>query len=1033
MMIAKTRSNLIKILLLVSFLLPTFASGAGFVMADTALPALDLNGEATGVDYNAIFTEDEGYKAIVNTTGLTIFNGDDDVLTGASALLTNPLDGNLESLAANPGATGLNVTYAADKGTLTIKGNGSVANYQQVLRTLTYNNSSQSPDTTDRVVTVTVSDGQAISDPAISSIAINAVNDAPVLDNSGDMTMMPINEDADPPSNGNSVTGIIKTAEAQGQDRITDVDKNSLEGFAVVEAASSNGVWQYSTNSGQSWQPFVSVSNTSAVLLDGGARIRFVPNPNFNGSANFLFRAWDQSGGRVSGTTGVDVSVNGGITPYSTATEIVTIIVNPVNDLPKVDLNGSLPGTDYTVSFLEGGAPVPIAESGATITDVDHTQLAKLTVTLTNRPDGAAESLAADVSGTSILPIAYDPTTGILILNGPDSIDNFQTVLRRITYTNTSGIPTTAARTVTVVANDGAEDGPIATSLISVNPTNSAPVLDPAAILTLKPVMEDTTQPGGEAIAQVLASGGDPITDADDAALEGVAVIGVDPTGGQWQYSLVAPPASEADWLPVGVVSNTSALLLSDAAWLRFVPAADFSGQSGAVTFRAWDRTSGSNGQRVDASINGGVTAFSVMTNTLNVMVTAVNDLPLLGGLPTEPLLYVEDAAPLPLAGASLTVTDVDSPLLTSATVRLTNPLDGDAEWLLAATNGTGITASFEGGVLRLTGNASPAVYQTVLRSVKYWNASQDPDPADRVFQLSVADNQGSRAPSTIIVQVQPVNDPPELDLNGSGPGEDYATTFYINRGPVPVAAESVTLSDVDNTTIKSATVRIVNLQNGQAEVLSADVSGVSNIKLNYTPATGLLTLTGGDSVANYARVLRTITYDNASSSPTGMTRTVEFILNDGTGTSEPRRTLVTFAEAAEVYLFMPIVSLPSIRAEEPNNICSEAFRLLLNEEQSFHPDDKDDWFFFETTQSSELTVELRDFSPGVGQIVVAAEKNPGQGCGSLQLIGNNGSSMPTKIVSLGRRPAGRYFIWIINDGAPNANSLYRLHVRSTP
>ncbi len=90
MMISKTRSNLIKILLLVSFLLPTFTSGAGLVMADTAPPVLDLNGEATGVDYNAIFAEDEGYKAIVSTTGLTILNGDDDVLTGASAVLTNP-------------------------------------------------------------------------------------------------------------------------------------------------------------------------------------------------------------------------------------------------------------------------------------------------------------------------------------------------------------------------------------------------------------------------------------------------------------------------------------------------------------------------------------------------------------------------------------------------------------------------------------------------------------------------------------------------------------------------------------------------------------------------------------------------------------------------------------------------------------------------------------------------------------------------------------------------------------------------------
>ena len=33
-------------------------------------------------------------------------------------------------------------------------------------------------------------------------------------------------------------------------------------------------------------------------------------------------------------------------------------------------------------------------------------------------------------------------------------------------------------------------------------------------------------------------------------------------------------------------------------------------------------------------------------------------------------------------------------------------------------------------------------------------------------------------------VQVQPVNDPPEIDLDGVGPGLDFVTTFFINRGP---------------------------------------------------------------------------------------------------------------------------------------------------------------------------------------------------------------------------------------------------------
>lgn len=1017
-------------LLALAVTLPLIVLGylAGFAQAATVPPTLDLNGDAAGLDYSTTFTEDEGAEPIVSTTGLFIDNGGDTVLTAAKAVLTNRPDTTAEALSADPGLTGLIVKYSDESGELTVKGNGSLENYQQVLRSLSYNNTSQSPNIADRIVLVTVSDGALTSVPVTSTIAINAVNDAPVLDNSGNMILATINED-DQNSNGNSVTGIIKSAELPGEDRITDADQGSLEGFAVIEAGSANGVWQYSVNSGISWQPFGAVSNTSAVLLDGAARIRFVPNPNFSGSANFLFRAWDQSGGRPSGSTGVDVSLNGGITSYSADSEMVTINIAAINDLPTVDLNGPEEGTAFAPQFFESGPPVAIADIDATITDGDHASLTSMTVTLTNRPDGAAESLAAVTTGTNITAAPYDPANGRLLLTGPDDVAKFQDVLRTIVYANNSGSPTTTARIVTVVANDSVNDGPIATSTITINPINSAPVLDNTATLTLDPIAEDATQPAGTIITQVLAAAGNPITDADSGALEGIAVTGADSSNGAWQYSITNPPAGEASWLPMGVVSDTAAVLLSDTSWLRFVPKTNYSGLSGNLLFRAWDRTTGSNGQRdVSASVNGGNTAFSLNTNTISVAVSPVNDPPVVGGLPAGPLLYVEDAAPLVLTGNLLTVTDVDSPLLASATVRLTDPPDGDAEWLLATTDGTPIDATYADGLLQLTGAAAPAVYQQVLRTVQYWNASQDPNPVDRVFEIAVADNIAVGSPVNIVVQVQPVNDPPELDLDGIGPDLDYEAIFYINRGPVLIVAESLVATDIDNTTLKSASVRIVNLQNKQAEILSADLDGVSNIKRAFDPTTGVLSLTGVDSLANYQRVLRTVTYDNILPQPDTRTRIIEFTTTDGVGTSEPRQTLVSLVEAANVQLYLPMVTWAYRRNEEPNNSCSEAMGLNINVDEALRAEDKNDWFFFDLPAAADVTVELRDFSPRVGQIIVAT----GQGCGSLQLVGNNGSSATDKIVNLGRQPAGRYYIWVINDGTLDPNIIYRLFVRAT-
>ncbi len=985
-------------------------------------PVLDLNGDAAGIDFTATFSEDGGPQPIIDSAALVIAYPDGTQLTAAKAKLTNRPDGTLESLSADPGTTGLTVKYEPAKGELTLKGARPVADYQQVLRTLTYNNTSQSPDPTDRLVEITVSDDTLTSLPAISTVLINAVNDAPVLDNSGDMHLPAINED-DVNSSGNSVKGIIESAEGQGQDRITDVDDGALEGMAIIEATSGNGTWQYSLTAGATWLTFPLVSNTSAVLLNEMSRIRFVPAPGYSGSASFAFRAWDQSAGRENGQTGVDVSINGGTTAFSAQSETVTVEVLPINDLPTVDLNGLEEGTSFSPQFFEGGLPVAIADSDATVSDADHASLASMTVTLTNRPSGAAESLAATTTGTSITAAAYDPATGRLALTGPDTVAAFQQVLRTVVYQNTSTQPGTTARIVEVVANDGTNAGNTAVSTVRINPTNNAPVLNAPAPLSLGEVAEDTAQPAGMSVAALLATAGDPISDADENALEGLVVVAADGTRGSWQFSLATPPAGAADWQPAGVVSPTMALLLPDTAWLRFVPADNYVGPSGDLTFRAWDQTSGAAGQRVDASQTGGSSAFSTATGTIVANVTPLNDPPVLTGLPTTALIYTEDAGPTRLM-PSVVVLDGDNSALVGATVRLTNPLDGDAEQLSALPGSTGIVAFYEDGALQLSGTASLAAYQQVLRSVAYHNTSQDPDATARVLTITVNDALADSLAYTLIVQVQPVNDPPALDLDGGSAGHDSEVVFYINRAPVRVAPNLV-LADTDNTNLKSVTVRIVNLKNPQAELLTADISGAANIKRSYDPATGILSLTGVDSVVNYQQVLRTLTYGNILPQPDTEDRRIEYSVSDAEATGATRVAVVRLLPAPTARLLMPMISR---RAEEPNDVCADAYAILTNRTETFLPDDQVDWFTFELPAAANVAVELRGFSPGRGQLNVAA----GVACQQLQLIGTAGEPTPDKTVNLGLRAAGRYYVRVIADGPLSQTSTYTLTVRAT-
>jgi|GEM_PF-444127 len=178
-----------------------------------------------------------------------------------------------------------------------------------------------------------------------------------------------------------------------------------------------------------------------------------------------------------------------------------TIRVNVLNVKPTVDLDGDNDGNndlpvdrpnvnpdlDYAVQFVEDCGPVYLADvddvdldGNAIITDPQDPDaiLTSLTVTLTNPYEGDVLALDGNgISGTNIVVSAYDPGTGILLLSGEDTTVNYTTVLRRITFENTSGNPVGDLRQIVFEATDtdGNQSNP-ATSWVTVIPLNDAPV-----------------------------------------------------------------------------------------------------------------------------------------------------------------------------------------------------------------------------------------------------------------------------------------------------------------------------------------------------------------------------------------------------------------------------------------------------------------------------------------------------------------------------------------------------------------------------
>jgi hypothetical protein len=209
-------------------------------------------------------------------------------------------------------------------------------------------------------------------------------------------------------------------------------------------------------------------------------------------------------------------------------------------------------------------------------------------------------------------------------------IGDLNDALDGLTFTPDPGFTGTASIDITTddLGNTGgpAESDNDTIFVIVGTPTNQAPTLDPSGDLRLSDVDEDTADPSGDTVADILASGGGSlISDADAAALEGIAVVAVDDTRGTWQFSIDGGNT----WTGFGAVGDASAVLLDTAASLRFVPAKDYTGPAGNLTFRAWDQTAGSNGQTgVDTTGHGGSSPFSSNTETATLDVRPVNDAP---------------------------------------------------------------------------------------------------------------------------------------------------------------------------------------------------------------------------------------------------------------------------------------------------------------------------------------------------------------------------------------------------------------------
>ncbi|MEP3628863.1 MAG: Ig-like domain-containing protein [Hyphomicrobiales bacterium] len=147
---------------------------------------------------------------------------------------------------------------------------------------------------------------------------------------------------------------------------------------------------------------------------------------------------------------------------------------------------------------------------------------------------------------------------------------------------------------------------------------------------------------------------------------------------------------------------------------------------------------------------------------------------------------------------------------------------------------------------------------------------------------VEVTDGEGSTVLATIgisdaaTVVVEGLNNAPVVTTS-------MITTAFNEGDPAVVVNNTIEVTDADGDMITGATVSIT-LQSGVFE--TGDVlnfADTGSITGSYDEATGVLTLTGTDTAANYQAALRSITFESAREDLNDLLRDVDFVVNDGT------------------------------------------------------------------------------------------------------------------------------------------------------
>ena len=299
----------------------------------TQLLTLDLdanNSAATGTAYQATYTENgAGIRVVDSDITISQNAALGTTLGSARVVLTNAQAGDVLSVGTPPAGIGYTIdTSVPGQITVNLTRSASVASYQTALQAITFSNSTDTPSTTDRNITVSATNGTygTTANVAVSTIRVTAINDVPAAVNDGPVTVVP---------------GVSTSIAVLGNDTDADGDTLSvsqINGTAVAVGGS------------------VTLATGTVVTRNADGTLGVVMVPGANNTETFTYQVSDGNGGTSTATVTLNRDTDGdGATNANDIDDDNDGILDTVENVVSERLTGStFPTTGGNTNVVPG-------------------------------------------------------------------------------------------------------------------------------------------------------------------------------------------------------------------------------------------------------------------------------------------------------------------------------------------------------------------------------------------------------------------------------------------------------------------------------------------------------------------------------------------------------------------------------------------------------------------------------------------------------------------------------------------------------